>query len=74
MYLSKIQLSLCSIQIRCMQRRDFMPDFKQNQRIFLPAPLGQLRPSPILTDPQGCYTARPIEKAAFPIQEEEFNR
>lgn len=27
------------------------------------------RPSPIITDPQGCYTGRPIEKLETPVQD-----
>lgn len=27
------------------------------------------RPSPIITDPQGCYTGRPIETWETPVQD-----
>ncbi len=27
------------------------------------------KPSPIITDPQGCYTGRPIEKLETPVQD-----
>ena len=39
------------------------------KRWILPAPLGQIRPSPIITDPQGCYTGKPIEKLEMPVQD-----
>lgn len=28
-----------------------------------------VKPSPIITDPQGCYTGRPIEKREIPVQD-----
>ena len=34
---------------------------KQEKRQILPAPLGDGKAAPIITDPQGCYTGRPIE-------------
>ena len=34
-----------------------------------PTPLDMSKPSPILTDPQGCYTGRPIEKYETPVQD-----
>lgn len=37
--------------------------------IILPSPLGQARPSPIITDPQGCYTGKPLEKLETPVQD-----
>ena len=27
------------------------------------------KPAPIITDPQGCYTGRPIEKYETPVQD-----
>lgn len=41
----------------------------ETARVILPAPLGQIRPSPIITDPQGCYTGKPIEKYETPVQD-----
>lgn len=38
----------------------------------LPQPLPmveEVKPSPIITDPQGCYTGRPIEKYETPVQD-----
>lgn len=32
-------------------------------------PLEMPKPSPIITDPQGCYTGRPIEKYETPVQD-----
>lgn len=29
----------------------------------------EVKPSPIITDPQGCYTGRPIEKHETPVQD-----
>lgn len=42
---------------------------KSEKTIFLPAPLGQTRQCPIITDPQGCYTGKPIEKMETPVQD-----
>ena len=41
----------------------------KNKKIHLPAPLGQIRPAPIITDPQGCYTGRPLETNEQPVQD-----
>jgi hypothetical protein len=30
---------------------------------------GRLRPTPIITDPQGCYTGRPLELNEQPVQD-----
>ena len=32
-------------------------------------PMDPPKPSPIITDPQGCYTGRPIEKYETPVQD-----
>ena len=32
-------------------------------------PMKKEKPSPIITDPQGCYTGRPIEKYETPVQD-----
>lgn len=32
-------------------------------------PLEKKKPNPIITDPQGCYTGRPIEKYETPVQD-----
>ena len=42
---------------------------KRKARLVLPAPMGDMKPSPIITDPQGCYTGRPIETYETPIQD-----
>ena len=42
---------------------------RTDRPIILPAPLGQTRPCPIITDPQGCYTGKPIEKLETPVQD-----
>ncbi len=39
------------------------------KHIHLPAPMGQVRPCPIITDPQGCYTGKPIEQWETPVQD-----
>ena len=41
----------------------------KNKRIHLPAPFGDVRPVPIITDPQGCYTGRPLEQYEQPVQD-----
>ena len=28
-----------------------------------------VKPNPIITDPQGCYTGRPIERYETPVQD-----
>ncbi len=32
-------------------------------------PMGEVKPCPIITDPQGSYTGRPIEKYEMPVQD-----
>lgn len=32
-------------------------------------PIADVKPAPIITDPQGCYTGRPIEKYETPVQD-----
>lgn len=45
-------------------------DKKQNPaRIMMPSPFGDIKPCPIITDPQGCYTGKPIEKYEAPVQD-----
>ena len=39
------------------------------KRIVLPSPLGSVRPCPIITDPQGCYTGKPLEMMETPVQD-----
>ncbi len=41
----------------------------RKKRIILPSPLTQARPCPIITDPQGCYTGKPIEQYEMPVQD-----
>ena len=36
---------------------------------MLPAPMGEVKPCPIVTDPQGCYTGRPLELYEQPVQD-----
>lgn len=38
-------------------------------KAILPAPLGEVRSCPIITDPQGCYTGRPLEQFEQPVQD-----
>lgn len=35
----------------------------------LPVPMDGIRPCPIVTDPQGCYTGRPLEQYEQPVQD-----
>ena len=43
-----------------------MKKIKEGRRITSePLP----KPAPIITDPQGCYTGRPIEKYETPVQD-----
>ena len=39
------------------------------RKAILPMPLGEIRPCPIVTDPQGCYTGRPLEQYEQPVQD-----
>lgn len=41
----------------------------RKKHILLSSPLGQTRPNPIITDPQGCYTGKPIEQMETPVQD-----
>ena len=41
----------------------------RKKHILLPSPQGQIRPCPILTDPQGCYTGKPLEQFEIPVQD-----
>lgn len=50
-----------------------MRDYNEQKRshIILPSPLGQIRPCPIVTDPQGCFTGKPLEVREAPMEEGE---
>lgn len=41
----------------------------KKKKTIQPLPIEQIKPSPIITDPQGCYTGRPIEKYETPVQD-----
>ncbi len=41
-----------------------------NQTHILPTPpIAQVQPFPIITDPQGCYTGKPLESWETPVQD-----
>ena len=42
---------------------------KDKKEIRLPGPMENVKPCPIVTDPQGCYTGRPLELSEQPIQD-----
>ena len=42
---------------------------KKYGELILPSPLVDPRPSPIITDPQGAYTGRPVDPYAQPVQD-----
>ncbi len=42
---------------------------KKKDKRFPRMPMGEAKPAPIITDPQGCYTGRPIEKYEMPVQD-----
>ena len=42
---------------------------QEKKIVRLKPPLEKKKPSPIITDPQGCYTGRPIEKYETPVQD-----
>lgn len=42
---------------------------KEKTDIMLPAPMGEVKLCPIVTDPQGCYTGRPLELYEQPVQD-----
>ena len=42
---------------------------KEKTDIMLPAPMGEVKPCPIVTDPQGCYTGHPLELYEQPVQD-----
>lgn len=42
---------------------------KRKKAIRKPPLIDGKKPSPIITDPQGCYTGRPIEKYETPVQD-----
>ena len=42
---------------------------KEQLRRILPVPMGDTKPCPIVTDPQGCYTGRPLEVHEQPVQD-----
>ena len=35
----------------------------------IPSSLVKRKPCPIITDPQGCYTGRPLEQFEQPVQD-----
>ena len=39
------------------------------KQVLRPKPLDQVQQCPIITDPQGCYTGKPIEQWETPIQD-----
>ena len=41
----------------------------QKGEIILPSPLLDPKPCPIITDPQGAYTGRPLEQYEQPVQD-----
>ena len=44
-------------------------DATGKKHIRLSQPMGEVRPRPIITDPQGCYTGKPIEQFETPVQD-----
>ena len=42
---------------------------REQKKWILPSPMGDLKPCPIITDPQGCYTGRPLEQSEQPVQD-----
>ncbi len=41
----------------------------RKKHILLPTSVEYTRPSPIITDPQGCYTGKPLEQFETPVQD-----
>ena len=70
MYIPKQQVSVSTTQKRCMRKEnmEFMKEREQKKWI-LPSLMGDLKPCPIITDPQGCYTGRPLEQSEQPVQD-----
>ena len=62
---------LSVIQKQCLCEGDnSMKKEKANlSHLILPVPMGDIRPCPIITDPQGCYTGRPLEVNEQPVQD-----
>ena len=48
-----------------------MKDPKRKSAVILPAPMGDSRPCPIVTDPQGCYTGVPADPWEVPVQDQD---
>ena len=44
-------------------------EYDQKKKQILPSPMGDVKPCPIVTDPQGCYTGRPLEVHEQPVQD-----
>ena len=42
---------------------------KKKKTIHPLMPMGESKPTPIITDPQGCYTGRLIENYEMPVQD-----
>ena len=42
---------------------------KEKGKASLPSPIGEYKACPIITDPQGCYTGRPLEQFEQPVQD-----
>ena len=42
---------------------------EKTTKIIPVMPIAEMKPAPIITDPQGCYTGRPIEKHETPVQD-----
>ena len=43
---------------------------ERNEKKIPPVlPIADIKPAPIITDPQGCYTGRPLEQSEQPVQD-----
>ena len=46
-----------------------MKNKQKNGEFILPSPLSDPKPGPIISDPQGSYTGRPLEEYEMPVQD-----
>ena len=61
---------MSAMQKRCAPEGDYMKQIKKEKsNNVLPVPMGAVKPCPIVTDPQGCYTGRPLELYEQPVQD-----
>lgn len=71
LYVYSKTTSVCVYHTKTLYVERRINDMKENKnrKWILPSPMGDVKPCPIVTDPQGCYTGRPLEQSEQPVQD-----